>query len=306
MVVGFYCAGDYSSSISIDSDMTEINSTKHRLTYQYPHSPTIRPHVRMVYYAPMTDPTTEKTFRPKHMTLEEIRDGCITISNGDSLETRVCIAQEELRQGIEAVTRYPKSVTMYGSARIHEAHHDYETARRIARRAVQECGYAVITGGGPGIMEAANRGASEVGGVSIGLTIRLPHEQHTNPYVNVEVPFYFFFTRKTSLSFASEVYLFFPGGFGTFDEIFEILTLVQTNKIPRIPLVLVGKHFWLPFVEVIQRIMLESEGTISENDMSLLHVTDDEDEIIAIIKEAKERNTAIDSDPTILGTPFAE
>jgi len=252
--------------------------------------------------------TKPKAYRPKHMTFEEIRDGCITVTNGDNIETRVCIAQEELRQGIEMVTKYPRSVTMYGSARIPEGSLDYERARRIARRVATELGYAVITGGGPGIMEAANRGASEAGGVSIGLTIRLPHEQHTNPFVNVEVPFYFFFTRKTSLSFSSEAYLAFPGGFGTFDETFELLTLMQTGKIPRIPLIFVGTGFWIPILEAIHNMTCVESGykTISHSDLELYTITDDEDAILEIIRNAPERDLEITHDPSIDSIAYAE
>lgn len=252
----------------------------------------------------ISDPA--KPYRPKHMTFEEIRDGCITLTNGDNIETRVCIAQEELRQGIDMVNQYPRSVTMYGSARLSEGSEDYERARRIARRVVSELNYAVITGGGPGIMEAANRGATESSGVSIGLTIRLPQEQHTNPYVNVEVPFYFFFTRKTSLSFSSEAYLGFPGGFGTFDEIFEILTLMQTGKIPHIPVVLVGVQFWQPIMAVVKSVLLDKYATISARDMDLFTITDDEDLIIDIIKKAPARDISIAADPSIDSIAYAE
>ncbi len=245
-------------------------------------------------------------YRPKHMTLEEIRDGCITLTNGDNIETRVCIAQEELRQGIDMVARYPRSVTMYGSARITEDHPDYQRAQRIARRVVAELGYAVVTGGGPGIMEAANRGATEAGGVSIGLTIRLPHEQYTNPYVNVEVPFYYFFTRKTTLSFSSEAYLAFTGGFGTFDEIFEIITLMQTGKIPRVPVLLVGSAFWTPLINATRHTLLDTYHTISSSDMDLFTITDDEDFIVETIRKAPARDTAITEDPSIDSVAYAE
>jgi uncharacterized protein (TIGR00730 family) len=157
-------------------------------------------------------------------------------------------------------------------------------------------------------MEAANRGASEAGGISIGLTIRLPHEQFTNPYVNIEVPFYFFFTRKTCLSFSSKVYLAFPGGFGTMDEIFEVLTLMQTGKIPRIPVIFLDKSFWQPILDSIHDKMCieHGYGTIAHNDTRLYHITDDEDEIIQIIKNAPDHNTSLWAEEAIGLTPFAE
>jgi uncharacterized protein (TIGR00730 family) len=154
-------------------------------------------------------------------------------------------------------------------------------------------GYAVVSGGGPGIMEGANRGAFEAGGVSIGMAITLPHEQNTNPYVNVELPFYYFYTRKTCMSFSSECYLAFPGGFGTFDEIFELITLIQTGKIAKTPILLVGKAFWQPFVDTIREIMLDKFATISAHDLDLFTVTDDEDFILETIKNAPLRNTSL-------------
>jgi uncharacterized protein (TIGR00730 family) len=194
--------------------------------------------------------------------------------------------QEELRQGISEVSRFDRSVTCYGSARLREGSTYYEKARRITHRIASELGYTVVTGGGPGIMEAANRGAFEAGGNSVGLSIRLPHEQSSNPYTTVEIPFYYFFTRKTSLSFASEAYIAFPGGFGTFDEMFEILTLVQTGKVPPVPIIFVGTEFWQPIDTVIRQVLLESPA-----DVSLYTITDDEDQILDIVKNAPLRDT---------------
>ena len=224
------------------------------------------------------------------LTLDEIRDGCMTINHQNAVETRICIAQEELRQGIETVINYPKSVSMYGSARFAPGSEYYEKARHIAYRAVSELGYAIISGGGPGIMEGANRGAAEAKGISIGMTIKLPHEQNTNPYVSIPLPFYYFYTRKTAMSFASRVYLAFPGGFGTFDEIFELITLIQTGKIPRIPIVLVGVAFWQPFIDLVRVQMLNTFETISPSDMDIFTCTDNEDIIIEILKNAPARS----------------
>jgi uncharacterized protein (TIGR00730 family) len=138
-------------------------------------------------------------------------------------------------------------------------------------------------------MEAANKGAFEAGGKSIGFTIELPHEQKDNPYLTGKVDFNFFFSRKTMMSFAAEAYIFFPGGFGTFDELFEILTLVQTGKIERVPIVLVGKEYWNILDDLIKKEMLEHHKTIEKDDMALYVITDDEDEVFEIIKNAPVR-----------------
>ena len=229
-----------------------------------------------------------RPFRPKGLTTKDIKEGCIKLYGNDGVETDVCVANEELRQGLEFVEKYPKSITIFGSARTPETNPYYEKARRIAYRAAKELGYAVVTGGGPGIMEAGNRGAYEAGGVSLGLSIQLPHEQMSNPYLTEDIPFYFFFTRKTAMRYGSEVYLFFPGGFGTLDEMCETLTLVQTKKIAPVPVIMVGEEFWRPFDQFIRK-DLEDEHMIGESDPSLYIITDDEDKIIEIIKNAPMR-----------------
>lgn len=157
-------------------------------------------------------------------------------------EKRSKLIVNEIKTGIRAIRQYPKSVTFFGSARLKAGSKYYELARSLARKICQE-GYAVITGGGPGIMQAANQGTAEACGSAIGFNIELPFEQNINPYVTHGVNFHYFFTRKVSMTFSAEVYIYFPGGFGTMDEFFEILTLVQTKKIPRVPIVLVGKEY---------------------------------------------------------------
>ena len=161
---------------------------------------------------------------PRHLTTEEIRDGCIKIYGGDNNEAKLCMIGDEFRQGIDSIEPYKHSVTFYGGTRFDEHNSYYKKSRHLAGRIVRELGHAIVTGGGPGIMEAANRGAHESGGKSVGLTIQLPHEQKTNSYVTDSIPFYFFFARKVTLSYMSEVSIFFPGGFGTFDELFGINT----------------------------------------------------------------------------------
>ncbi len=227
-----------------------------------------------------------KTYRPKHLTAQDIRDGCLYLTNGDENETRICVVNEELRQGIDIIDKWDKSVTFFGSARTVPAHPHYQRAYRLAKR-VAEMGYAVISGGGPGIMEAANKGAHDIEGAnSVGLTIQLPFEQHTNIYVNNEVSFYYFFTRKVALAYSAEVYLYFCGGYGTLDELFGIITLIQTGKIERVPIILVGTDFWGPLDAFIKNTLRDEFGVISPKDIDLYTITDDEDLIMDIIKNA--------------------
>lgn len=198
---------------------------------------------------------------------------------------RVSLISKEFIDGFEFVKNYPRSVTFFGSARTGEDGEYYKKARELAEKIVRELRYSVTTGGGPGIMEAANRGAFEAGGNSLGLTIDLPHEQMTNKYLTDKEGFHYFFSRKVCLSFSAEAYIFFPGGFGTLDEFMEILTLVQTNKIPRAPIILVGREFWSPLEEVFRTTLLKNK-MIEEEDLSLYSMTDDEGEILEIIKKA--------------------
>jgi uncharacterized protein (TIGR00730 family) len=207
----------------------------------------------------------------------------------ETARERISIISKEFTQGFAFLERFPRSVTFFGSARFDENDPYYKQARELAGRIVRELDYAIITGGGPGIMEAANRGAYENNGKSVGLTIQLPHEQVINNYINYHLDFYYFFSRKVCLSFAAEAYIFFPGGFGTLDEIFEILTLVQTKKIERVPIILVGKDFWRD-VDLIIRDTLLTEETIDPTDPHLYTITDDLDEVISIIKKTPVKN----------------
>lgn len=188
----------------------------------------------------------------------------------------------EFDLGLKFVRKYPKSVTFYGSARFKPSTPHYKDARALAQK-IAKLGYAVVTGGGPGIMEAANRGAVEVGGKSIGLNIKLPSEQILNPYTTDSLSFYYFFSRKTTMSFSAEAYIFYPGGFGTLDELFEILTLVQTKKIRLIPIILVGSDFWKPLEDFIKKNLLQAHAAIEKKDLNLFTITDDHEEILKII-----------------------
>ncbi len=235
----------------------------------------------------MTEPTFADKSGHRHLTLEEIKQGCVEIAGDNPDKMRICRIDEELKQGITEMEGFERSVTFYGSARFREGDEFYDKAHRLSARISKELGCTIVTGGGPGIMEAGNRGAYESGGKSVGLSIKLPMEQKDNQYMTDDVPFYFFFARKVALSFSSEVFVFFPGGFGTLDECFEVITLIQTGKLRSVPIVLYGSAFWNPFVELFKTQLLEKYKTISEKDMSIFTVTDDEDKVIEIIKNAK-------------------
>lgn len=224
----------------------------------------------------------------KRFDADTIRKECHD-THDDHIDVRMCAVDREFRQGFDLIHRYPASVTIFGSTRFPEDHTYYKLARETARRIADELGYAVVTGGGPGIMEAGNRGAVEGNAPSVGITIRLPFEQHTNDYVEHEASFYYFFSRKVVLSYSSEAYIYFPGGFGTMDEFFEILTLVQTKKAERLPIILMGSEFWKPLDEFIRQELLNNHGTISPEDPDLYVITDSVDEVVRMVAEAPVR-----------------
>lgn len=204
---------------------------------------------------------------------------------GDWVHTdpwRVLRIQAEFVEGFGAMANVGPAISVFGSARTDREHPEYAAAEEVGRRLV-EAGYAVITGGGPGIMEAANKGAFEAGGTSIGLGIELPFEQGINKWVEIGVNFRYFFARKTCFVKYSHGYVVFPGGFGTLDELFEALTLVQTQKVTRFPIVLVGTEYWSGLVDWI-RSTLAAEAKISPTDHELLYVTDDPAEVIEVVR----------------------
>lgn len=208
----------------------------------------------------------------------------------DINELKLKMINDEFKNGIHIVNTFNPSVTFYGSTRITEGQPYYEKVQKLTSRIVKELGYAVLSGGGPGIMEAANRGAFEAGGRSIGLTIKLPNEQMNNPYLTDEIPFNFFFTRQSAMSYTTEVCIFCPGGFGTLNELFEILTLQQTKKIGNIPIILFGSDFWTPIDKMIKENLLEKYKTVSKGDIELYAIADDENQILEIIKASRIRN----------------
>jgi uncharacterized protein (TIGR00730 family) len=188
----------------------------------------------------------------------------------------------ELIKGFRALHFVGPCVTVFGSARFREDHRYYAMARDMGRR-IAEMGLTVMTGGGPGIMEAANRGAKEAGGMSLGCNIELPMEQKPNAYLDRWVEFRYFFVRKLMLVKYSYAFVVMPGGFGTLDELYESLTLVQTGKIRHFPIILMGVEFWTPMMEFL-RIRLLKEGTVGADDLALVTVTDSPDEAVAAIQ----------------------
>lgn len=180
-----------------------------------------------------------------------------------------------------------KAITVFGSARLGEEHRFYQMAREVGR-AFAEAGYAVITGGGPGLMEASNRGAKEAGGLSIGCNIILPHEQEPNPYLDLCLEFEYFFVRKVMLVKYSHGFVFLPGGLGTMDEMFETLTLIQTGKMERFPMVAMGTDYWIELLDFVEKAMLK-EGTINTGEVTV-HQTDDAPDAARYVAEMIENN----------------
>jgi len=222
-------------------------------------------------------PSTDLNIEP--ITLHEIEE---------EMKKRVSLIELEFNRGFDFIKNQSKSITFFGSARLQEDNEHYQRARRISAK-LSNLGFSIFTGGGPGIMEAGNRGAFEAGGPSLGLNIKLPHEQVRNPYVTDIVEFYYFFVRKVMLSFSAEAYLFFPGGFGTQDEFYELLTLVQTNKIEKVPIFLVGNEYWGAMKTFMTEHLLKNK-MIDEADLDLFIITENEDMIIETIKNIPVRN----------------
>ncbi len=198
---------------------------------------------------------------------------------------RVFRIMGEFVQGFEDLAQITNGVAVFGSARTHPDDPVYQAARETAALLARS-GFAVITGGGPGIMEAANRGAFEAGGMSVGCNIELPHEQGANPYLTLSLKFKYFFVRKMMFVKYSDAFIIFPGGFGTFDELFEALTLIQTRKIRNFPVVLYGSEYWFGLLDWIRGPVL-GEGKISEHDLKLLHLADSPAQIVEIISRSR-------------------
>ena len=206
------------------------------------------------------------------------------VASEESEEERLALIRDELVMGFEAMSGLGPAVSIWGSARVPEGTPEYELGVAVARR-LGEAGLAVITGGGPGLMEAANRGAREAGVRSVGLRIELPFEQMMNPYVDLPLHFHYFFTRKLMFVRYASAFVALPGGFGTMDELFEVLTLIQTGRVHDFPVVLVGTDYWAGLLGWL-RDTVAAEGKVGAADVDILTLSDDPDEVASIVWEA--------------------
>ncbi len=226
---------------------------------------------------------TKPVYRPHKLSLDDIKDGCVRMYGPNGTETEICVAQEELRAGVDFIRKYDRSVTFFGSHILGPETEYYKKAEHLAGRIARELNYAVASGGGPGIMEAVNKGAFEAGGQSLGLTIQL-HGEAPSTYLTDRIDFTFFFNRKTILGYQAEVYIFFPGSYGTLDELFTMMILIATKKILPAPLILVGIEFWKDMISFFEKTI--RDGVTPPDYLSYFTITDSEDEIIDIIKNA--------------------
>lgn len=208
--------------------------------------------------------------------------------NMSEITWRVFRIMAEIVEGFQFLSNFKNEVTVFGSARFPPENKWYQEARKMGKY-LADNGFTVVTGGGPGIMEAANRGAYEAGGESVGINIQLPMEQRINPYVQKSRAFHYFFTRKLALAASAQAYVYFPGGFGTMDEFFEILTLIQTEKTQNIPVICVGKEYWDPLFEWIKSDMYGIFDAISSEDMDLFKIVDTAEEAIELVKKTEPR-----------------
>ncbi|MGH3912121.1 MAG: TIGR00730 family Rossman fold protein [Pseudonocardiaceae bacterium] len=197
---------------------------------------------------------------------------------------RVLRIQTEFVEGFGMLAELPRAVTVFGSARTHQDHPEYATGRALGA-ALADAGFAVITGGGPGTMEAVNRGASEAGGLSVGLGIELPFEERLNPWVDLGIQFRYFFTRKTMFIKYAQAFVCLPGGFGSLDELFEALTLVQTKKVTKFPVILLGRAYWGGLYSWLADTVV-AQGKLTEAELALLHITDDVGEAVRLVGES--------------------
>jgi hypothetical protein len=197
---------------------------------------------------------------------------------------RVLRIQAEFVEGFGMLAELPRAVTVFGSARTGRDHPEYQLGRELGA-ALAHAGFAVVTGGGPGAMEAVNRGCSDAGGLSVGLGIELPFEQGLNPWVDLGINFRYFFARKTMFVKYSQAFVCLPGGFGTLDELFEALTLVQTKKVTKFPVVLLGVDYWGGLYDWLKGVVRES-GKIGDKDLALVHLTDDINDAVEVVNEA--------------------
>lgn len=217
---------------------------------------------------------------------------------------RVLRIQAEFVEGFDALANLGPAITVFGSARTAPGHPEYELGRELGRQ-IGAAGYAVVTGGGPGVMEAANRGAVDVGAHSVGIGIELPHEQHLNHWVDLGINFRYFFARKTMFVKYSQGFVALPGGFGTLDELFEALTLVQTGKITRFPLILVGTEYWGPLLDWITGTLVAG-GKVAEADLDLLRVVDTAEEVVEILASVHAEDPGMQVPDAVTPRPGAD
>lgn len=230
------------------------------------------------------EPNNKNNFCRLPLPLSEPKDGPTRLNE---ITWRIFRIMSEFVEGFQFISELNQEVTFFGSARLKPGTKYYKEAEKLGKL-LAEKGYSVITGGGPGIMEAGNKGASKAGGVSIGLNIQLPNEQRVNPFVNKSRAFHYFFTRKVMLAASAQAYVYFPGGFGTMDEFFEIITLIQTKKMEKIPVVVVGSEYWSGLIAWLETTMVKM-GTINKEDMKVFKLVDTAEEAMKIISKSKER-----------------
>lgn len=224
------------------------------------------------------------------MSAENIRPFMLSDQEMKKRMTRI---NDDFHHAFQLIKKYPNTVTFFGSSVISPNSKYYKQARELAYKVVEELGLSIVSGGGPGIMEAANRGAKDAEGDSIGAAIELPHEQVKNRYITHSADFYYFFSRKVALTFTARAYIYFPGGFGTLDELFEILTLKQTGKIRPIPVILCGVDYWQPLVDFINHTLYKEVQTIDKADLTSFMVEDNPDEIIRAIASGRQTNQPV-------------
>jgi len=241
----------------------------------------------------MHEESEEKKKTPHDNENRQIEQALLCEENNAIESWRIFKIMAEFVSGFEVLRRYDLAATFFGSARCELGDKVYENTTELAQR-LSEADFTVITGGGGGVMEAANKGAKNAGGNSVGLNIKLPNEQILNKHVTDSEGFHYFFTRKVMLAFASEVYIFMPGGFGTLDEFFELATLVQTKKIKRLPLILFGRDHWEPMLSWIEKELYSNLHAIDKDDMEIYHLVDSVDEaydtIMKLTSKVRERS----------------
>lgn len=231
----------------------------------------------------------EKPVSKHTLTRQDIINACAPPSDNPATASRLRRIEHDFAEGFEFLATVHRAVSIFGSTILGPNDRYYKDARALAGRLSSEAGFTIVTGGGPGIMEAANRGAYEVGGKSVGLTIELRDHQADNRYVNAREQFHYFFARKVALAFTSRIYIFYPGGFGTLNEFYELVMLVQTKKIQPLPIICVGSDYWQPIYDFMQADMIEKFKVLHKKDLSYFQIIDDHDEIIELALQAESR-----------------